>query len=296
MSIIQELQEMIESAEKEVESHEVMMDIVMELVSRVVKNVRVRETGLTRKEMSMHTETKCKGCDMNFDTRIDFIGHCQQVHKMKLKKKSGGLHPTFPTPAPVSTPIPIPTPAPAPNPTKALVVTKKVRVRLARLVYKTRSCRVSLTNCLVSAPASSQPLPLNLPKRGLPIEVMRRVRSWFGPDSSVSQCMELASKDSEFAQLWGQLVDSRGGSREKANQVIRSYLTTSGVRRGQKLSQDEKSVLVTVMKNYPITQAGCLAAAEADVQFKKVWEGIVARMWGDIKRAQNSVYKICKNN
>ena len=266
MSTIQELQEMIESVEKEVENHEVVMDIVI----------------------------KCKGCDMNFDTRIDFIGHCQQVHKMKLKKKSGGLHPTFPTPAPVSTPIP--TPAPAPNPTKALVVTKKVRVRLARLVHKTRSCRVSLTNCLVSAPASSQPLPLNLPKRGLPIEVMRRVRSWFGPDSSVSQCMELASKDSEFAQLWGQLVDSRGGSREKANQVIRSYLTTSGVRRGQKLSQDEKSVLVTVMKNYPITQAGCLAAAEADVQFKKVWEGIVARMWGDIKRAQNSVYKICKNN
>ena len=88
------------------------------------------------------------------------------------------------------------------------------------------SCLKLIFPLSVPALPAAESQTTSLPRRGLPVEIMGKVREWFNgeKDTKVTDCQKLAEMVPEFGKLWHSLVKGKGFN-EKATQVIRSFLS-----------------------------------------------------------------------
>ena len=63
----------------------------MEVTGRASESLNLSKSSKKVKPLNIRdkTNTFCNECDLTFDTRIQFLGHCSDVHDVKFKGKAG---------------------------------------------------------------------------------------------------------------------------------------------------------------------------------------------------------------
>jgi len=136
-----------------------------------------------------------------------------------------------------------------------------------------------------------------MPRAGLPVELMPEVRKLYSryekSNSTIRDCIFFSERYGWFQQLWIALLKRSNDSKARANQVIRSFLTTTeaGPKKREKILEFDREILRAVLRGRLATLKLCEELAESNGEFYRVFSEVCKRR-GGIEEGAQSVRKL----